>query len=251
MGLPVYFRQPRYLKYKKSFGKVMLNIFSITRYVLFPVFMVILCLPSGKILAHTEGAWNDFMIDNKNDTAAVTLAYVRKQIADLALGKKRVSNWPDPVLMQLKRDLLVLIEEYEYMLNHLQEADGIHIQIKRTLLENPRAGRSVAASYAVELALELVEHIASQEDQFAFKRELNVDGKGAYIFDLMESYTDSMAVYKSLQQKTIENIDKQFIINALSNRTVWQDIKFHMGRFFRWIGQEDLAKSLQLMEISR
>ena len=178
-------------------GKVMLITIPITRYVLVPTFLVFFFIPSGKILAHTEGAWNDFMIDNKNDTAEVTLAYVRKQIADLALGKKRVTNWPDPELMQLKRDLLVLIEEYEYMLNHLQEADGIHIQIKRTLLENPRAGRSVAASYAVELALELVEHIASQEDQYAFKRELNVDGKGAYIFDLMDSYTESMSVYKS------------------------------------------------------
>jgi len=135
-------------------------------------------------------------------------------------------------------------------LNHLQEADGIHIQIKSTLLENPRAGRSVAASYAVELALELVEHIASQEDQYAFKRELNQDGKGAYIFDLMDSYTDSMAAYKSLQQQSMANLEKQFIIDALSNRTVWQDIKFHLGRFFRWIGQNELANSLQLMEVN-
>ncbi len=190
------------------------------------------------------------MIDNKNDNAAVMLTYVRKQIADIALGRKQMTSWPDPILIQLRRDLMILVEEYEYMLNHLQEADGIHIQIKQTLLDNPRAGRSVAASYAVELALELVEHIAAQEDQYAFKRELNQDGKGAYIFDLMDSYTESISVYKSLQEQSGENLNNQFIINALSNRTLWQDIKFHLGRFFRWLGMEDLAVSFQTIDTS-
>ncbi len=227
----------------------MLNIIP-GKYACSVVLVLYLSLTSVFVSAHTEGAWNDFMIDNKNDTAGDMLAYVRKQIADIALGRKQVRSWPDPVLVQLRRDLMILVEEYEYMLNHLQEADGIHIQIKSTLLENPRAGRSVAASYAVELALELVEHIASQEDQYAFKRELNQDGKGAYIFDLMDSYTDSMAAYKSLQQQSMANLEKQFIIDALSNRTVWQDIKFHLGRFFRWIGQNELANSLQLMEVN-
>ncbi len=213
------------------------------------ILILYLSFTSVSVSAHMEGAWNDFMIDNKNDRAEVTLSYVRKQIADISLGRKSVTSWPDPVLIQLRRDLLILIEEYEFMLSHLEEADGIHIQIKSTLLENPRAGRSVAASYAVELALELVNHIASQEDQYAFKKELNVDGKGAYIFDLMDSYTESMAVYKLLQEKTLETTDQQFILNTLSNRTIWQDFKFHLGRFFRWIGHEELAVSLQMINI--
>jgi len=214
--------------------------------------LLVSCLSLSPVpaLAHGEGDWNDFMIDNKIDTVATTIQYVRKQIADIVLGRKNITSWPDPVLRQLKIELMVVNEELEFLLNHLQETDGIHIQVKSTLLENPQAGRSVAASYAAELALELVEHIASLEDQYAFKKELNEDGKGAYIFDLMDSYTESMAIYKSLQQKSLEVTDNKFILDALSNRTFWQDIKFHLGKFFRWIGQDELAESLQKMEIN-
>jgi hypothetical protein len=227
----------------------MLSVIPISRSIYTFVISILIAVPSMPVIAHGEGDWNDFMIDNKNDLVETTLEYVRKQIADIVLARKKVTTWPDPVFRQLRIELLVLHEELEYLLNHLQEEDGIHIQVKSTLLENPQAGRSVAASYAIEYALELVDYIASLEDQYAFKKELNEDGPGAYIFDLMDAYTQSMAVYKSLQQKSLEVSDNQLILDALSNRTLWQDIKFHMGRLFRWIGQDDMAESLQQMEI--
>jgi hypothetical protein len=210
----------------------------------FPVVLVISgVITTSEVSAHGE-YWNDFIIDNKNDIVETTIEHVRKEIADIVLARRKVTSWPDPVLRQLKIELVVLQEELEYMLEHLKEEDGIHLQLPTALRENPQAGRSVAASHAVEMAIMLVDHIAGLEDQYKFEEELHEEGIGAYMFDLMDAYADTMSVYKDLQAKNLLIEEKEAVISSHGERTLGQDLKFHLGRFFRWIGLDGLADPL-------
>jgi hypothetical protein len=147
--------------------------------------------------AHGESDWNDFKIDNKGDSVATTLQHVRTVISDVILGRRAVSRWPDQELLRARDELLHLNEELDGLLDYLKE-DGTQLQFSKALRENPRAGRSVAASHAVEACIDLLEHINSLDGPAAFEMELETDGIGVYMFDLMDAYTDQMDLYADL-----------------------------------------------------
>jgi hypothetical protein len=151
--------------------------------------------------AHGDLDWNDFTIDNKNNSVEVSLQKVKQVIGDVVLARREVSKWPDPELLRTRDELATLKEDVDDLLNHLRE-DGIRLQVTAALRENPRAGRSVAASHAIDMGIELLEHVAAQESAAAFEEELHVGGTGAYMFDLMDSYVDIMGLYAELTKKT-------------------------------------------------
>ena len=148
-------------------------------------------------VAHGELVWNDFTIDNKNDSIAVIITQVRKTIADIILARREVPDWPDRELSNLRDELLHLLEEHELLLNHFKE-NKINLNSSRQLIANPRAGRSMTASTAMEISIALIEYMASLENQYEFEDDLHENGKGAYMFDLMDAYTDKMGLYSEL-----------------------------------------------------
>lgn len=191
--------------------------------------------------AHGEGPWNSFMIDNKNEQVEQSIEQVKQVIGDIALERREVTEWPDPQLRQLKVSLTVLKEEVDGMLLHMQQADGISLQLPSTLKDNPQAGRSVTGMHVIEIALEMIDYIAALESQEAFASDLDADGITAYMFDLTDTYLDKMLVYRKLQQTTEKLVAAETNFN---NRTASADFKFHLRQWLLNMGFEGLAASL-------
>ena len=152
------------------------------------------------VAAHGETDWNDFKIDNKNNLVETNIQHVKRVISDVILGRPATARWPDPDLLRARDELVILKEDIDDMLNHFTE-DGVRLTLTRSLRENPRAGRAVAGSYAIEIGIELLEHIASLDSSAAFEEELHTGGIGAYMFDLMDLFVDNMGLYRELTDK--------------------------------------------------
>ena len=150
-------------------------------------------------IAHGELIWNDFTIDNKNNSIAATISQVRKEISDIVLARREVREWPDRELTRLGGELSHLLEEHEGLLNYFKE-QKINLNSTSQLYAHPRAGRSMTASFAMELTIALIDYIASLKDQHAFEEDLHLEGKGAYMFDLMDAYVDKMGLYSELNK---------------------------------------------------
>jgi len=155
----------------------------------------LLALPDAS--AHGDMDWNDFTIDSKTDSIDAAIQHVQRVIADIILERRPVTLWPDTELSGLKVELEHLHEEMEYMLAYFKDA-GVRIQLSRELRANPRAGRAVTATTALETAVALIEYMNTLPDHRTFEDELHEEGKGAYMYDLLESYKDKMGVYQEL-----------------------------------------------------
>ena len=153
------------------------------------------------VSAHGELVWNDFTIDNKNDSIAAVIAQVRKEIADIILGRREARDWPDRELVRLKDELEHYLEEHEALLNYFKEDQKVNLNSSRQLMDTPRAGRSMVAGIAMETTIALINYIGSLENAAAFEDDLHMEGKGAYMFDLMDSYTDTMELYAELAKE--------------------------------------------------
>jgi hypothetical protein len=191
--------------------------------------------------AHGEGPWNDFMIDSKNRQVELTLEEVKKLVGDIALERRMITAWPDTGLRSMRINITALQEEVDGMLNHMKEEDGIYLQLPSTLRDIPQAGRSVTGSYALEIALELIDHIAEMESLQAFQDDLEEDGITAYMFDLMDTYLDKMVVYGYFQQ-TKQQLG--YMETAFQSRTAMQDLKYHLRKLLLEWGFDGLAASL-------
>jgi len=155
---------------------------------------------AADVAAHGELDWNDFTIDNKTAAVETSIQRTRKVISDIVLGRREVPKWPDSELLRAKDDLVNLKEELDDMLDHFVE-DGVRLQLTQSLRANPRAGRAVAGSHAIEIGIELIDHIGSLDGPTAFADELHEGGIGAYMFDLMDAYADNMGLYGELMDK--------------------------------------------------
>lgn len=202
----------------------------------------ILLFQTEHVQAHGEDYWNDFVINNKNDQVETSMAQVTKVLGDVARSRRQVTSWPDPEIRNLLINLQAMQEEIDAMLIHLKDADGIYLQLASALREHPQAGRSVAGSHALETAIELLEYVSALEGQQAFVDELETDGVVVYMIDLMDSYTDTMGVYKTLQQSQQRLIE---LNTAIAGRTATADFKFHLRRLLVWMGLADLATKLE------
>lgn len=157
-----------------------------------------LAVIAGQASAHGEADWNDFKIDNKNEQVELGVQQVRDQIADVVLGRRQVQGWPDAELVRTRDKLVHLAEEVDAMLQHFRE-DGILIQFSESLREHPRAGRAVAGSHAIEVAIALLDRMAASAGPEVFEEELHEGGTGAWMFDLMDAYAEMMWLYAQLQ----------------------------------------------------
>ncbi len=193
------------------------------------------------VFAHGEDYWNDFIIDNKNDLVETTMAQVKKVLGDVARGRRQVSSWPDVEVRNLRINLIAMQEEIEEMLNHLKEEDGIYLQLTSALRDYPQAGRAVAGAHALEISIELLDYISAMEGPEAFIEELEMDGASVYMIDLIDAYTDTMGVYKTLQQSGKQLVE---VRTEFENRTAESDFRFHLRRWLISVGLESLAASL-------
>jgi len=155
----------------------------------------LLALPDA--LAHGDMDWNDFTVDSKTDSIDTAIQHVQTVIADIILERRPVTSWPDTELSGLKVELEHLHEEMKYMLAYFKDA-GVRIKLSRDLRTNPRAGRAVTAISALETAVALIEYMNTLQNHSAFEYELHEEGKGAYMYDLLESYKDKIGVYQKL-----------------------------------------------------
>lgn len=207
---------------------------------------VLVFLP-GRVYAHGEDYWNDFVINNKNDQVEISMAQVTRVLGDVARSRRQVTSWPDPEIRSLQINLEAMQEEIDAMLIHLKEADGIYLQLASALRENPQAGRSVAGSHALEMAIELLDYVSTLEGPEAFAEELKSDGVSVYMIDLMDAYTDTMGVYKTLQESQQRLVEMNA---AAAGRTAMSDFRFHLRRLLVWAGFAGLATSLEDGDVS-
>ena len=193
------------------------------------------------VFAHGEDYWNDFIIDNKNDLVETTMAQVMKVLGDVARGRRQISSWPDAGVRNLRINLIAMQEESEDMLDHLREEDGISLDLPSALRDHPQSGRAVAGAHALEISIELLDYISAMEGPEPFIEELETDGPSVYMIDLIDAYTDTMGVYKTLQQsgKQLVAVRAEF-----ENRTATEDFRFHLGRFLLWAAMDGLAARL-------
>lgn len=175
-----------------------MNLRSLTSSWWYVLFAILVLLPVSQANAHGELVWNDFTIDNKNDSIVASIQHIRKTISDVVLARRDVPDWPDQQLQRLGDELAHLEEEHDALLNYFKQEQGVNLNSTDELRENPRAGRSLVASYAMEVTIALVEYIASLDGPKAFEEDLHMSGKGAYMFDLMDAYLDTMGLYAEL-----------------------------------------------------
>lgn len=172
---------------------------SINLKLIFPCLLIVLSFIFSIPIAmsHGELIWNDFTIDNKNNSIVATIGQVRKTISDVVLARREVKEWPDRELSRLREELAHLLEEHETLLEYFKEKK-INLNSASQLRANPRSGRSMVASFAMETTIALIDYMGTLEDLNAFEEDLHLSGKSAYMFDLMDSYLDMMGLYAAL-----------------------------------------------------
>lgn len=162
-----------------------------------PVSVLLLFLPVAVAFAHGGGNWNAFTIDKVNDTARARVLDVQSLLADVIRGRGQSDAWP-PGAFRIRRDELFTVkEEVDEILEHYL-IDGINVQAMPSLHAEPRAGRTAAASRALEAGIALLEHAASQESADAFVADFYAGGLAAKLYELLEAHSDRMDVYARL-----------------------------------------------------
>lgn len=163
--------------------------------------LLLACLALSRAWAHGETNWNDFTIDRVNNQVLTSVGRVQDLIANVVLSEKKPASWPTPVMQQTEKELKELQEDVNDMVDHLVQ-DGLDVQSAEQLMNNPRAGRGVAASRALQTSLDLLDHAASLAGRDALAKELHTDGLAAYMYDLLDAQKRNMALYKKLSDVT-------------------------------------------------
>ncbi len=154
-------------------------------------------LPGGTASAHGGGNWDPFTIDGVNDRARVEVLKVQALISEVIRGRAGADTWPVAGLSELRDALITVKEEVDEILEHYL-IDGVNVQLLAALHEEPRAGRTVAASRALDAGIAILDHAASRENADAFVSEFYAAGMAARLFELLEANVDRLDLYAAL-----------------------------------------------------
>lgn len=163
---------------------------------LFPLVMLLVMAPATAP-GHGGGNWNAFTIDKVNDTARARVLDVQALLSNIIRGRGAGDGWP-PSEFRVKRDELITVkEEVDEILEHYV-IDGVNVQAMQALHAEPRAGRTAAASRALDAGIALLEHAASLPDPDKVVEDFYSGGLAARLYELLEAHSDRMDVYAAL-----------------------------------------------------
>ena len=155
------------------------------------------CLMSAGVYAHGGGNWNAFRIDGVNDNARARVIAIQGIFGEIIRGRSGADQWPVPALRETRDTLITAKEEVDEVLEHYV-IDGINIQVFSILQAEPRAGRTVAASRALDAGIALIDHAASFDSADDFIADFYAGGLAARLYELLEAHGERMDLYKLL-----------------------------------------------------
>lgn len=147
-----------------------------------------------QVRAHGGGNWDPFTIDGANDDARIEVIKVQAFMTDIIRGRAGTDQWPVKALQESRDKLLSVKEVVDEILEHYV-TDGVNIHTVQVLHANPRAGRTVAASRALDAGISIIEHAASLDSAKAFVAEFHSRAMAARLFELVEVNVDRMDLY--------------------------------------------------------
>ena len=145
--------------------------------------------------AHEYSNLNEIMIDRSNDSISSSIIQVQSFLTTIFKQSYKTTSWPDIKLTVLRNDLMHQMEEASMSLDYFADA-GVNIQSQEVLLDNPLAGRSVAASQGIETAYALLKHLNTLNGQDEFVKEIYTGGQSAHMYNLLTAYREKMDLYQ-------------------------------------------------------
>ena len=154
-------------------------------------------VPSSDAPAHGGGNWDPFTIDSVNDNARGRARDAQILMSEIILGRSGKDDWPLPALRTTRDQLITVKEEVDEVIEHYV-LDGVNVQVAESLHADPRVGRSMAASGALNAAISLLDHAAGFESVDELVAEFYASGLAARLYELVEAHGDRMDLYATL-----------------------------------------------------
>ena len=154
-------------------------------------------IAGNDVRAHGGGNWDPFTIDVVNDKARQQIARVQAITSEIILGRKGGDEWPLASFRETRNALITDKESVDEVLEHLVN-EGTNVQAVAVLHAEPRVGRTVAASRALDAAIALIEHAAALESADALIAEFYAAGLAGKLYELLEAHGDRMDLYAAL-----------------------------------------------------
>jgi hypothetical protein len=173
---------------KAAISKVTLSMFAVA---------VLALAVDADVSAHGGGNWDPFTIDRVNNDAQARVIELQQEISNVIRGRGDSSEWPTPELQRMRDKLFSVKEEVDEILEHYV-SDGANLQLAKNLRDEPRMGRTAAASRSLDASIALITHAASLEGREAFMKEFFSHGTAAYLYELLEAHADRMVLYGEL-----------------------------------------------------
>ena len=164
---------------------------------LFAVVASLAMMSFAQVRAHGGGNWDPFTIDAANDDARSEVLKVHALMTDVIRGRAGADDWPVNGLHEMRDALLTVKEVVDEILEHYL-IEGLDVQSVSVLHANPRAGRTVAASRALDAGIAIIEYAASRDNADAFIAEFYAGDMPARLFELLEVNVDRMDLYAAL-----------------------------------------------------
>lgn len=158
----------------------------------------VLCtLFSCALWPHGGDNWDPFTIDGVNDTARIEIAKVQVVMADVLRGRAGRDGWPVAGLAEQRDALLTAKELVDEILEHYA-FEGVNVQYLPALHAEPRAGRTYAASRALDAGIAIIDHAASLDGADPFVADFYAGGMTARLIELLDTNVDRMDLYAAL-----------------------------------------------------
>lgn len=161
------------------------------------VYIFAMLVAAQSAFGHGGGNWNAFRIDRVTDDAYDRVVEAQAQIGNIISQRTRVDEWPAPALKHRRDELIGLKDEMDEILEHFI-LDGLNIDHPDTRRAEPRVGRSLAASKALNAVIALLNRALDSEDQSAFVAEFYGGGPAAWMYESIDSNLDRMVLYSLL-----------------------------------------------------
>ena len=158
---------------------------------------VLFTLLSCELWPHGGDNWDPFTIDGVNDSASIEIAKVQAVMADVLRGRAGRDAWPIASLAEQRDALLTVKELVDEILEHYSY-EGVNVQYPPALHAEPRAGRTYAASRALDAGIAIIDHAALLDGADSFIAEFYAGGMTARLLELLETNVDRMNLYAAL-----------------------------------------------------
>lgn len=145
--------------------------------------------------AHGGGNWNAFRIDAANDDAREQALATRDRVANIIRGRGGNEVWNEDSFREARDSLITVKEVVDEILEHYV-ADGVNLDSAPALKNDPRAGRTVAASRALSASIALLEYAPSLPTQNEFIDEFYASGPSSLLYELIGAHVDRMDLYE-------------------------------------------------------